>query len=265
MLVAPRRPDASAMNLPFRPLGGQRVLIVGDLGEHSGAWRLARQASGLGARLALLCPSAVPSGLAAAAQMDAWLRVGDIAQRAALETMVDSAAARLGGFDLVVHSIDWAPSAAAGCDGDDAIEHHLRRLRASCRSFTELARLCAARMAPGASLVRLDHLHAAGSSLSSELMRAVQAVLDSIVRYLALELQPWGLAVFGLSSASMAAQPASNPFARGPRSMRDGPAALAHGMTAHDMADGLVAWLGAAAATGRAGRTHQRDCAAQAL
>jgi len=36
-------------------------------------------------------------------------------------------------------------------------------------------------------------------------------------------------------------------------------------MTAHDMADGLVAWLGAAAAPGRPGRTHQRDCAAQAL
>jgi enoyl-[acyl-carrier-protein] reductase (NADH) len=264
MLPAHRRPDASDMNMPFRPLGGQRVLIVGDLGEHSGAWRAARQASGLGARLALLSPSAAPSCLAAAAQMDAWLRVGDIAQRAALEAMVDSAAAQLGGFDLVVHSINWAPSAAAGCDGDDAIEHHLQRLRASCRSFTELARLCAARMAPGASLVRLDHLHAAGSSLSSDLMQAVQAVLDSILRYLALELRPWGLAVHGVSSASMA-QPASNPFTRGPCSMRVGRAALAHGMTAHDMADGFMALLGAAAATGRPGRTHQRVCAAQAL
>ena len=209
------------MNMPFRPLGNQRVLMIGDLGEHSGAWRLARQASALGARLALLCPSARPVGRAAAAQMDAWLLAGDIADRAALEAMVEAAADHLGGFDLVVFSIDWAPCAGTGRDDDDdeAIAHHLQRLSASCRSFSELARLCAAHMPPGASLVRLDPLHAAGPSLSNELMQAVQAVLDSIVRYLRLELEPWGLAVHGVSSAPMAAQLASKPLAPAPSLM----------------------------------------------
>ena len=164
-----------------------------------------------------------------------------------------------------MHSIDWAPCAGPGRCGDDAIEHHLQRLGASCRSFSELARLCAARTAPGANLVRVDPLSAAGSSLSNELMQAAQAVLDSIVRYLALELQPWGLAVPGVSSDSMAAQLASNPPVREPGFMRDGRAALAHGMTAHDMADGRMALLGAAVAPSRPGRTRQRHADAHAL
>lgn len=218
MLPAYRPLEAQRMNMPFRPLGSQRVLIVGDLGEYIGDWRLARQASALGARLALVCPSATPADRSAAAQMDARLLVGDIADRSALEVMVDSAAGHLGGFDLVVHSTDWAACASQAQGDADAIEHHLQRLRASCRSFTDLARLCAARMAPGASLVRLDPLQAAASSLSSDLMQAVQAVLDSIVRYLALELQPWGLAVHGVSSGAMAAQLASDPLARRPGS-----------------------------------------------
>ncbi len=141
--------------------------------------------------------------------------VGDIADRAALEAMVESAASHLGGS---VFSIDWAPCAGTGRgdDDDEAIAQYLQRLRASCRSFSELVRLCAAHMPPGASLVRFDPAHTAGPSLSNELMQAVQAVLDSIVRYLRLELQPWGLAVHGLSSAPMTAQLASKPLARAP-------------------------------------------------
>lgn len=206
------------MNIPSRPLGSQRVLMVGDLDEHSSAWRLARQVSVLGARLALLCPSAGPAHRAAASLLDARLLVGDLADRPALEAMVQSAADHLGGFDLVVFSIDWAPCASPGRgdEDDEAISRHLQQLRASCRSFSELARLCAEHMPQGASLVRLDAAHVARASISNELMRAVQAVLESIVRYLRLELQPWGLEVHGVSSAPMVAQLASRPLARAP-------------------------------------------------
>jgi enoyl-[acyl-carrier-protein] reductase (NADH) len=252
------------MTMPFRPLGSQRVLIVGDFGDYSGDWRLARQASANGSRLALMGARVTPAGRAAAARMDARLLVGDIADRAQLEALVDSAAGHLGGFDRVVHATEWAACASAAHAGDEAIEHALRQLRASCRSFTDLARLCAVRMAPGASLVRLDRLPAAAPPPSSQLMQAVRAVLASIVRYLALELQPWGLAVQGVCVGPMSVPPASAPSAVPLHSMRADCAASVQGMAAHNRADGCMALLSAAAAAGAPGRLRPRHFGAHA-
>lgn len=201
------------MYRPHRTLAGRRGLIVGAAGEHSLAWRFARQAVAQGARLTLVCPSGTSAGdlSARAAAMDAQVLVCGIDDRDALAAMVDAVTKRHGGIDFVVHSIDWATCAEPGRDAEELIEQHLHALRISCRSFTELSRLCAAHMAPGAALVHVNNLRSTGAHLSCDLLRAIQAVLESIVRYLALELAPWGLGVHGVSSGSTAARLASSP------------------------------------------------------
>ena len=201
------------MNRPHRPLAGRRGLIVGAAREHSLAWRFARRAVAQGARLTLVCPHGTPAGevSARAAELDAQVLVCAIDDRDALAATVHAVAERHGGIDFVVHSIDWAAWARPGRDAEDMIEQHLHALRMSCRSFTELSRLCAGHMAPGAALVHVNNLRSAVPELSRDLVRAVQAVLESIVRYLALELAPWGLGVHGVSSGPTAVRLASSP------------------------------------------------------
>lgn len=241
------------MNMPYRPIAGQRGLIVAAGSEHGVARRCARRASALGARLALVCPPGAAAGdmAALAAQVGAALQVCNIDDRRALASTVRSAVERTGAFDFVVHSNDGAACHGPHRDDACAIEAYFRLLQRSCRSFTELARQCAPHMPRGATLVHIDNLQVPDAESSRDLVRTVRAVLQSIVRYLELELGPWGLHVHLVSHGAMQTRPTSAPSVIGdPELGRGGGATLAPYIAAPDLVGDCLALLAGAGATG---------------
>ena len=196
------RLSGTPMYVAFRPLAGRRGLFVGLAGGDSIASDCARSASTLGARLVLACLNDEDAAAVAplAAQIGAPLRTCNIERRGALEALVDAAAAELGGFDFVVHSNVRASrtelcSGAAGSATDDL----LRAMRAACLSFAQLARLCGPHMPDGGALVTTSHFGADESEPRDSRTGPAKATFESIVRYLALELGPWGIRVHAVS------------------------------------------------------------------
>jgi enoyl-[acyl-carrier protein] reductase I len=254
ILSTSRRQDRLRMNMPLRPLAGQRGLIFGVGSEHSVARRCAHRASVLGARLAIVGPggnSAAARG-ALAAEIGAPLLVCDIEDRAALAATVGTAIERTGGFDFVVHSIDHAPRNDPSRGDDGAIETYFRLVQMSCRSFTELARLCAPHMPRGAALVHINNLHGHAAEPACDLEKAVQAVLQSIVRYLALELGPWDLRVHAVSRGAIETRLASGLCVSASQVRFGGDATPANRISVPDLVDDCFAFLAGARAAGMA-------------
>jgi len=200
------------MTTPFTPLAGRRGLIVGVANEHSIAWGCARRAHAMGARLVLSCVNDKATAFVAplAAQVDAPLLTCDVEPPGELDAMVDAAANHLGGFDFVVHSIAWAPRAdLQGRVIDSSAEGFAQAMRVSCHSFAELARLCEPHMIHGGALVTMSFLGADEAMPHYGLMGPVKAALESMVRYLALELGPSGIRVHAVSPGPVPTRAAS--------------------------------------------------------
>ncbi len=223
------------MNIDFRPLAGRRGLILGPDDEQGIAWGCARRASALGARLVLACVNERAAATLAplAARANVSLLTFDVERRGSLEAMVDAAALQLGGFDFVVHSIAWAPGTGLrGCITDSDVEGVLRAMRESCHSLTRIALLCGPRMLDGGALVTISPGPAEVTVAHHNLGRRANAALESIVRYLAIKLEPWRIRVHVVS--------------RGPApSSNSAPYALA--ATHDDIADSVVSLVGAKA------------------
>jgi enoyl-[acyl-carrier protein] reductase I len=191
------------MNTDFRPLAGRRGLIVGSADERSSAWRCARRANALGARLVFGCMDGkLTAPVATLSPQDGMSRLAFNAnKRGALEAMVETAASRLDGFDFVLHSTAWVPSVdMRGRVTDNPGEGLLQAMRASVHSFARLAGLCGPRISRGGALVTMRCEHADHAAAQHDMARPVQVAFESIVRYLAVELEPWGLRVHAISA-----------------------------------------------------------------
>ncbi len=195
------------------PLQGRTGLILGLANEHSIAWGIARQAHAQGARLVLSCVSdkARPWAQPLADELGVPLIACDVAQPGALAQLVDAAAATLGPtLDFAVHSIAWAPLAdLRGRVTDSSAAGFAQAMQISCHSFAELARLCEPRMAAGGTLITVSYLGADEAVPHYGLMGPVKAALESLVRYLALELGPQGIRVHALSPGPVPTRAAS--------------------------------------------------------
>jgi len=200
------------MKPPIGQLQGRRGLILGVANEHSIAWGCARRAHAAGARLVISCLNDKAATFVAplAAQIDARLVVCDVEQPGALAHLVDEAAGHLGGLDFAVHSIAWAPLADLhGRVVDSSPEGFARAMRVSCHSFAELAHLCEPHFAEGGTLVTMSYLGSEEAVPHYGLMGPVKAALESLVRYLALELGPSGIRVHAVSPGPVPTRAAS--------------------------------------------------------
>lgn len=190
------------LSTPFRTnrripsLAGRRGLVVADAGPEGAAAVCAQHARRRGARLVL--------GGAEGSRPQA------------LEAMVDAAARELGGFDFVLHvgrgthEADRRGRADAGADG-----RQLRAMRAACQSFSRLSRLCAPHMVEGGALVTLLALREAESAPGLCTVQPLAAAFGAIVRYLAVELEPFELRVHAMTVGPTAAALADEQSAIG--------------------------------------------------
>ena len=127
-----------------------------------------------------------------------------------LNTLVAYAVAKLGRLDFVIHSIAWAPlEDLHGRVIDSSSTGFARAMEVSCHSFASLAKLCAPHMTRGGSMITMSYLGADEAVPHYGLMGPVKAALESLVRYMALELGPQGIRVHAVSPGPILTRAAS--------------------------------------------------------
>lgn len=199
-------------NPPSFSLAGKKGLILGLANEHSIAWGCAQLAQQQGAEVVASClntkalrfvePLTTPAGIE--------LMPCDVEQPGELQALVDYAVAKLGRLDFVVHSIAWAPLADLhGQVIDSSSTGFGRAMEVSCHSFATLAKLCAPHMPDGGSMLTMTYLGAGEAVPHYGLMGPVKAALESLVRYMALELGPQRIRVHAVSPGPILTRAAS--------------------------------------------------------
>lgn len=193
-------------------LAGKKGLILGLANDHSIAWGCAQLARQQGAEVVASClndkarPFIEP--LTSAAGID--LKTCNVEQPGELQALVDHAVARLGRLDFVIHSIAWAPMEdLRGQVIDSTSTGFARAMEVSCHSFATLAKFCAPHMTDGGSLVTMTYLGADEAVPHYGLMGPVKAALESLVRYMALELGPKRIRVHAVSPGPIMTRAAS--------------------------------------------------------
>ena len=193
-------------------LRGKKGLVLGLANEHSIAWGCARQVQAMGAEVVVSCLNdkarTYVAPLTQAAGMD--LQTCDIETPEDLEKLVAYAAGKFGRLDFVIHSIAWAPLADLhGRVVDSSSTGFARAMEVSCHSFATLAKLCAPHMSEGGSLITMTYLGADEAVPHYGLMGPVKAALESLVRYMALELGSQGIRVHAVSPGPILTRAAS--------------------------------------------------------
>ena len=193
-------------------LAGKKGLIVGLANENSIAWGCTQMAHQMGAELVVSClndkarrfvePLTAPIGVD--------LIACDVEQEGELENLVAKAIERLGHLDFVVHSIAWAPLADLhGQVIDSSSAGFARAMTVSCHSFAQLAKLCAPHMPNGGSMLSMTYLGADEAVPNYGVMGPVKAALESMVRYMAMELGPQRIRVHAVSPGPILTRAAS--------------------------------------------------------
>jgi enoyl-[acyl-carrier protein] reductase I len=193
-------------------LAGKKGLILGVANEHSIAWGCALMAKQMGADLVVTClnekakPFVEP--LTQAHQID--LEVCNVEAAGALENLVNQSVATLGHFDFVIHSIAWAPlEDLHGRVVDSSSIGFSRAMEVSCHSFATLAKLCAPHMKAGGALLTMTYLGADQAVPHYGLMGPVKAALESLVRYMSVELGSQQIRVHAVSPGPILTRAAS--------------------------------------------------------
>lgn len=110
----------------------------------------------------------------------------------------------------MIHSIAWAPlEDLHGQVIDSSRKGFSRAMEVSCHSFAELAHLCVPHMTAGGSLLSMTYLGVDEAVPHYGLMGPVKAALESMVRYMALDLGPQGIRVHVVSPGPILTRAAS--------------------------------------------------------
>jgi enoyl-[acyl-carrier protein] reductase I len=193
-------------------LQGKKGLVLGLANAHSIAWGCARQAKAMGAEVVASCLNdkarAYVEPLTQAEGID--LQTCNIETAGELQKLVDYAIQKMGRLDFVIHSIAWAPlQDLHGRVVDSSGEGFARAMDVSCHSFAALARLCEPHMTQGGSMITMTYLGADEAVPHYGLMGPVKAALESMVRYMALELGSQGIRVHAVSPGPILTRAAS--------------------------------------------------------
>jgi enoyl-[acyl-carrier protein] reductase I len=134
----------------------------------------------------------------------------DVEESGAVESLVDTALQSLGHFDFVIHSIAWAPiEDLHGRTIDSSSIGFARVMEVSCHSFATLSKACTPHMTAGGSLLAMTYLGADEAVPHYGLMGPVKAALESLVRYMAMELGPNNIRVHAVSPGPIPTRAAS--------------------------------------------------------
>ncbi len=198
--------------LSMMNLAGKKGLILGAANEHSIAWGCALMAKQMGADVMVTClnekarPYVEPLTSAHGIHLEAC----NVEETGALERLVDIAFKKLGQFDFVIHSIAWAPlEDLHGRVIDSSSVGFSRAMEVSCHSFATLAKLCAPHMQKGGAMLTMTYLGANEVVPHYGLMGPVKAALESLVRYMAVELGPLKIRIHAVSPGPILTRAAS--------------------------------------------------------
>ena len=196
---------------PFS-LAGKKGLILGIANENSIAWGCARLMRSLGADVMASCLNEKARRFVEPLTEPAGIELGNcnVEQEGELDAIVAKAVAKFGQLDFVIHSIAWAPLEDLHGDVvDSSREGFARAVSVSCHSFAELAKLCAPHMPQGGSMLSMTYLGSGEAVPHYGLMGPVKAALESLVRYMAMELGPKNIRVHAVSPGPILTRAAS--------------------------------------------------------
>ncbi len=187
-------------------LAGKRALIIGLASNRSIAWGIANAMRREGAELAFNYQGDKLRGRVEkmAAEFDSSIALPlDVSEDAQIETFFDGLAGRWDGFDILVHSVAYAPADQLQGDYIDAVNRDGFRIAHDISSYSLAALAKAARpmMAERAgAIVTLSYLGAVRAVPSYNVMGLAKASLEANVRFLAMNLGPEGTRVNGISA-----------------------------------------------------------------
>ena len=172
-------------------MAGKRGLIMGVANDHSIAWGIAKVLAEHGAELAFTYQGehfgrrVKPLAASLGSQL---LYPCDVEDAASLRAVFDALKSRWETIDFVVHAIAFSDKAELrGRYADTSRENFARTMLISCYSFTEIARLAAALMPNGGSLLTLTYDGSMRVMPNYNVMGVAKAALEASVRYLAAD------------------------------------------------------------------------------
>lgn len=260
--------EATPTFLSAASLQGKKGLVIGLANDHSIAWGCTRLAHAGGAQVVATCVNdkARAHVLPLTSSLDVPLLSCNVESPQEMAQAVAEAVATLGSLDFVIHSIAWAPlQDLHGPVLESSREGFAQAMTVSCHSFAELARLCAPHMPRGGALLTMSYLGADQAVPHYGLMGPVKAALESMVRYLALELGPWNLRVHAVSPGPILTRAASGiDHFDELMAHAQAKAPLGRLVTLDEIAQ-LCAFLCSDAASGMTGQTLYVDAGAHAV
>src|SRR6202142_4315940 len=140
---------------------GKRGLVMGVANDHSIAWGIAKMLSDHGAKLAFTYQGYAPAKRVKplAAQADStFVMPCDVEDIASVDAVFNGIQEQWGTMDFLVHAVAYSnKDELKGRYADSTRENFIRTKVISCYAFTEAAKLAAALMPNGGSMVTLTY------------------------------------------------------------------------------------------------------------
>lgn len=187
-------------------LHGKRALITGILSQRSIAWGIANAMHREGAQLAFtyVDEKLKPRVDEAAAAFGSNIVLPcDVTRDEDISALFDNLGKQWDGFDILVHSIGFAPREALSGEFLDGLTRENFAIAHDISSYSLAALAKAARplmKGRGGSILTLTYLGAERSLASYNVMGLAKASLEANVRYLAYNLGPEGTRVNAISA-----------------------------------------------------------------
>jgi enoyl-[acyl-carrier protein] reductase I len=186
-------------------LAGKRALIVGVASDRSIATGIAEAMHRQGAELAFTYQNDKlrkrVEEFAGACGSDICLPM-DVADDTQIEAAFAALGQRWDGFDIVVHSVAFAPREELQGSFVDAVTREGFRMShdISAYSLAALAKAAKPMLRPNAALLALTYLGAVRVLPNYNVMGLAKASLEACIRYLAASMGPDGVRVNGISA-----------------------------------------------------------------
>ncbi|MCX7337894.1 MAG: enoyl-ACP reductase FabI [Alphaproteobacteria bacterium] len=195
-------------------LNGKRGLIIGIANNLSIAYGCAKVANAAGAELAItyLNEKADPHVRPLAEALSAKIILPcNVEEEGSLERVFETITEQWGKLDFLIHSIAYAPKAdLLGRLVDCSSAGFSDAMFVSCYSFIKMAKLALPLMQDnGGSLLCMSYYGAEKAIANYNLMGPVKSALESVTRYLAVELGDYNIRVNALSPGPIHTRAAS--------------------------------------------------------
>jgi len=187
-------------------LAGKRAVVVGLASNRSIGWGIARALRAQGAELAFNYQGEKLQGRVEkmAAELDSEIVLPlDVTEDSQIDSFIDGVAAHWDGFDILVHSIAYAPADQLQGRYIDSVNREGFRVAhdISSYSFAALAKAAHPLMAGRqGALLTLSYLGAIRALPSYNVMGLAKASLEANTRFLAYDLGPEGIRVNAISA-----------------------------------------------------------------